>query len=174
MAEKKMMKELNEELELAGALARYIEMELKKKLPPPRKKETRPGYLTYNSDELLLQGMLLAMLTRLQGMNKWAARLWLEVLDVRVERLQDISREDIVAEGIQFMDKLPHPAETMINYKYSYLLPTRAAARQMISDIARHEFKEVWDTIYKKQPEYQWEANPWVWVITFEKKGGKK
>lgn len=43
MAEKKMMKELNEELELAGALARYIEMELKKKLPPPRKKETRPG-----------------------------------------------------------------------------------------------------------------------------------
>lgn len=69
MAEKKMMKELNEELELAGALARYIEMELKKKLPPPRKKETRPGYLTYNSDELLLQGMLLAMLTRLQGMS---------------------------------------------------------------------------------------------------------
>lgn len=76
-------------------------------------------------------------------MPKEAARIWLTVTEVRVERLQEISDCDAWAEGI--VDEVPFgTAQTL--------------------------FRELWDSINAKRG-YGWDTNPWVWVISFEKEG---
>ncbi len=83
-------------------------------------------------------------------MPKEVARIWLKVKDVRVERLQDITPDQVVAEGI-----------TGLNLEQLELM-------QGHCDIP---FAFLWDsTIQKKVFEkYRWAANPWVWVIEFER-----
>ena len=88
-------------------------------------------------------------------MPKEAARIWLEVTDVRVEKLQNITIEGIRAEGLSSM-----------------------AVHAGDMDIAMQEWQILWDSTIKKKalPFYGWDANPWVWVIEFsrcEKPGGK-
>ncbi len=77
-------------------------------------------------------------------MPRWASRITLEITNVRVERLQDISNADALAEGI--VDNA-HP-----DYGFG----------------PRQEFKELWTSI--NGPE-SWAANPWVWVIEFKRIG---
>lgn len=98
-------------------------------------------------------------------MPKEAARLFLRVTDVRVERLQDIDYEGCKAEGI--WDDYKTYSE-----KYHENLARMAYPRC---------FSELWNSTIKKAdlPRYGWNANPWVWVIEFErisketaKKGG--
>lgn len=74
-------------------------------------------------------------------MPKEAARIWLGVTDVRVERLQDMTDDDAEAEGC-------------FDYTSTAL-----------------GFPDVWDSTIKKSDldRYGWEANPWVWVIEFER-----
>ena len=73
-------------------------------------------------------------------MPKEAARIWLKVTDVRVERLQDMTDDDAEAEGC-------------FDYTSTAL-----------------GFPDVWDSTIKKSDidRYGWDANPWVWVIEFE------
>jgi hypothetical protein len=80
-------------------------------------------------------------------MPKEYARIWLEITDIGVERLQDIDEIDAEAEGI-FVDAL-HDLK-------SFMYPHR------------EYFKMLWDSTTKKHP---WESNPWVWVIEFKKTG---
>lgn len=86
-------------------------------------------------------------------MPKEAARIFLRVKDVRMERLQGISHEDILREGI-----------------------AECKGREHGEDCACAEiaFSELWDSTIKKAdlPRYSWEANPWVWVIEFERQEG--
>ena len=77
-------------------------------------------------------------------MPKKFARLWLEVVSVRFERVQDISLEDIRKEGLSF------PAE-------------------MDGSIMRTEFKQLWDSINGKRPGCSWVNNLWVWVVEFRR-----
>lgn len=79
-------------------------------------------------------------------MPKEAARIWLKVTDVRVEQLQDISGEDLIKEGIDF-------------FQSNYVR------------VAFNEFKNIWNSTIKKSDldRYGWNANPWVWVIEFER-----
>ena len=79
-------------------------------------------------------------------MPKEAARIWLRVTDVRVERLQDISGAELIKEGIDL-------------YQSNYI------------KAAFDEFKMLWDADIKKSDldRYGWSANPWVWVIEFER-----
>ena len=74
-------------------------------------------------------------------MPKDAARIWLKVTDVRVERLQDMTDDDAEAEGC-------------FDYTSTAL-----------------GFFDVWDSTIKKSDldRYGWNANPWVWVIKFER-----
>lgn len=75
-------------------------------------------------------------------MPKEAARIWLKVTSVRAERLQDITEDGAEAEGA--IDRI-----------YT----------------AREHFIEIWDRTIKKSDLdiYGWDANPWVWVIEFER-----
>lgn len=74
-------------------------------------------------------------------MPRWASRITLEITDVRIERLQDITKEDAEKEGF----KLP-PADGQ-----GYVVG------------ARTNFKFGWNAIYGN-----WDENPWVWVIEFK------
>lgn len=79
-------------------------------------------------------------------MPKEAARIWLKVTDVRVERLQEISGAELIREGIDL-------------YQSNYI------------KAAFDEFKMLWNSTVKKSgiDRYGWDANPWVWVIEFER-----
>lgn len=77
-------------------------------------------------------------------MPRWASRITLEVVGVRVERIQDISEADAWAEGVT-------PAVSVI-------IP---------HDAARRSFSGLWDSI-NAQRGYGWDANPWVWVVKFK------
>ena len=81
-------------------------------------------------------------------MPKEAARIWLKVKDVRVERLQEITIDGIRNEGL-----------------------TSMAVHAGDMEIALSEWKNLWNSTIKKSDLdcYGWDANPWVWVIEFER-----
>lgn len=82
-------------------------------------------------------------------MPRWASRLTLVVTDVRVERLQEISEDDAVAEGV----------ENDTDGWRDYLFPgTQCCAS------ARDSFRTIWDSLHGTG---SWDANPWVVAITF-------
>ena len=92
-------------------------------------------------------------------MPKEAARIWLRVTDVRVERLQEITKNECIKEGI-------------------YPSNCRNCNSTFECDICPDEgydevdkFVEVWNNTIKKSDldKYGWDANPWVWAIEFEK-----
>lgn len=85
-------------------------------------------------------------------MPKQAARIFLRVTDVRFERLQDINGHGVLAEGVD-------------NGKSNPAMESRWENMQ------RMAFSELWNsTIPKKNlKKYGWNANPWVWVIEFER-----
>lgn len=90
-------------------------------------------------------------------MPKEAARIFLHVTDVRVERLQEIGKDGYFAEGV----------DPDIWYKaFSYSADKRISDEKMKS-----EFTQVWNGTIKKSDhdKYSWAANPWVWVIQFER-----
>ncbi len=88
-------------------------------------------------------------------MPKEACRLFLKIKDIRLERLQDISEEDAIAEGVE---KIADYGNT--GYKL-YTEPDAA-----YSDIdAVYSFESLWQSL--NGPD-SWEANPWVWVISFK------
>jgi hypothetical protein len=85
-------------------------------------------------------------------MPRWASRLTLEVTDVRVERLQSISEDDARAEGVDY-----DPGEGGV-----FWVPGLGCA----SDSAAESFRLLWTSINGAE---SWNANPWVWVITFKR-----
>lgn len=86
-------------------------------------------------------------------MPKEAARIWLKVTDVRVERLQDITDDGAKAEGA--------------NWKNGKNVGWEEKMRRT----AVERFAEIWDSTIKKSDldRYGWVANPRVWVIEFER-----
>ena len=92
-------------------------------------------------------------------MPRWASRILLEITDVRVQRVQDISEEDAIAEGIRelpLQEREPGAgwcADPLGNPTLHYRTP-RAA------------FAALWDSINEGRG-FGWNANPWVWAVTF-------
>ncbi len=94
-------------------------------------------------------------------MPKEAARIFLKVTDIRVERLQDITEEQAIKEGVGnlFIDHIAYSGEEKYN------------APSKRETLAIEQFELLWNSTIKKQDldRYGWEANPWVWVIEFER-----
>lgn len=92
-------------------------------------------------------------------MPKEAARLFLRVTGVRVERLQDITSEQMLSEGIDV--KFPEPKPSYISLAYTEI---------KLKPAIKKDFSELWDKTIKPADLllYGWSANPWVWVIEFE------
>jgi len=85
-------------------------------------------------------------------MPRYACRITIKVTRVGVERVQDISVEDCIAEGC-----------------------TTKLREQEACDELRDQYHRIWDAINGASGANSWEANPWVWVFTFlvdEVRGG--
>lgn len=87
-----------------------------------------------------------------------AARLFLRIIDIRVERLQDINQKDAIAEGVRNVSN--H------HQWYNYLHPKHATPREMYVHDPIHSFQTLWDSINGPG---SFDRNEWIWVITFEK-----
>lgn len=78
-------------------------------------------------------------------MPRWASRINLEITNIRVERVQEISIDDIYAEGCKSISCSDEDASELYEW-----------------------FSELWNSINKKRG-YGWDDNPWVWVIEFKR-----
>lgn len=85
-------------------------------------------------------------------MPKEAARIWLKVKAVRVERLQEIDGQEVLKEGI---NSHVHPKANYFDMNQ------------------REMFENIWNSTVKKTDidRYGWNVNPWVWVMEFERCG---
>ncbi len=86
-------------------------------------------------------------------MPRWASRITLEITDVRVERLHEITVGDLIAEGIIKLENAhieTYPLDLIVNRSEHYTI-----------------WKKVWDSINAKRG-YSFKSNPWVWVIEFK------
>jgi hypothetical protein len=94
-------------------------------------------------------------------MPRWASRIMLELTEVRVQRLQEISEADARAEGVE---RLSDAAACLTPWKNYRLKP--GAPFAMNHSIAAASFMSLWDSINGDQSS---NANPWVWAITFKR-----
>ena len=83
-------------------------------------------------------------------MPRWASHLTLEIVDVRVERVQSITEDDARAEGVS-----PEPSAVL--------------ADSPVGLTAREAFAALWDSINGKRPGCSWADDPWVWAVTFRR-----
>ncbi|MDH0032541.1 MULTISPECIES: hypothetical protein [unclassified Acinetobacter] len=79
-------------------------------------------------------------------MPRWASRILLEITNIRVERVQDITTEDAKAEGFDYST---HPSAIQMGYAIG----------------AKTNFRITWEQIYGQN---EWNKNPWVWVVEFK------
>ena len=92
-------------------------------------------------------------------MPRWASRITLEVTGVRVERLQDISEADAIAEGIEQMPCEVPDTKLWRNYTPDNGWTPRVAMPQ-------NSYRSLWESI---NGQGSWDANPWVWVVEFRR-----
>lgn len=100
-------------------------------------------------------------------MPKEAARIWLKVMNVRVERLQEMKPVDVINEGAypDCWDCLNTYGESGSQCCYG----TEEECSQC--DEVMMEWEKLWNSTIKKSDinRYGWDASPWVWVVEFER-----
>lgn len=90
-------------------------------------------------------------------MPRWASRITLEITDERVQRLQEISREDAIAEGIEGQSQ----SGPWRNYlRGGYWFP------EGHETAAIYSYRTLWESINGPG---SWDVNPWVWALTFQR-----
>lgn len=94
-------------------------------------------------------------------MPKWAARIWLEITEVRVERVAGISGADCIAEGMRRFSSYGKRGYTWNRTGQPHWLHAPAG------------FRALWDDLNEKRG-YGWDVNPWVWVVGFKKREREK
>jgi hypothetical protein len=86
-------------------------------------------------------------------MPRWASRITLEITDIRVQRLWEISEDDAIAEGVLSEEGIKDWNEHPLSFA------TKTSPKD--------EYARLWDKINGKK--YPWYSNPWVWVIEFKR-----
>ena len=97
-------------------------------------------------------------------MPRWASRITLEVVEVRMQRVQDITDEDAIAEGVQYVvDDFARCGDG-----------TMDSCEQVALGLDhRRTFSLLWDDLNTKRG-YGWDTNPWVWAVTFKRLEGEQ
>lgn len=95
-------------------------------------------------------------------MPRWASRVLLEVVNVRADRVQDISEQDATAEGAMCVSSKMMQQACRVSLSES---PLGLGEKRIVG--AKEYFRVLWDSINAKRG-YGWGANPWVWVIEFK------
>jgi hypothetical protein len=120
-------------------------------LPPRDIPQTHVWYMAddgYKAESRYRQGM---------HMPRWASRITLEITSVRVERLQDISEVDAIAEGVESLR-----AERI--YWKDYSNPAGKGVESLTAASALASYRTLWEAINGTG---SWQDNPWVWVVEF-------
>ena len=86
-------------------------------------------------------------------MPKIQARIFLEITNIRVERVQDITLEDVIAEGIKDVNKCVYNDDNVFKCDHHDTV---------------NKFKKLWDSLNAKRG-YGWDKNPFVWCIEFKR-----
>lgn len=102
-------------------------------------------------------------------MPRWASRINLDIADIRVERLQDISEDDAKAEGVPEEYTYRNITPKMLT-SYSSLVNAERAVNPPILQSWVHGYHRLWDEINGTTGPKSWNANPWVWVVTFKRR----
>lgn len=106
-------------------------------------------------------------------MPRWASRLTLRVTDVRVQRVQEISEEDAMAEGIETdLWEMAPVARDYLSHDDEWFIGWPGAANKPRHDVeagrvCRASFRSLWDSLNEKRG-FGWGENPWVAAYTFE------
>lgn len=131
----------------------------------PKHDKLRPSEISPGSPILHSAGTGLTFPSPLWGrsrhgryMPRWASRLTLELTDVRVERLQAITEADAIAEGIEPV--LTGAGERCGWLDYEHTGPGTGYYLEAVNS-----YDSLWESIHGAG---SWEANPWVWVLTFK------
>jgi hypothetical protein len=101
-------------------------------------------------------------------MPRWASRITLEIMEIRVERIQDISEVDAINEGILSVRCDAWDLKHFPDWKKKF---DRAVALKMkppIGPTPKQSFKPLWNSINAERG-FAWDINPWVWVIVFRR-----
>jgi len=99
-------------------------------------------------------------------MPRWASRITLELTDVRVERLQDISEADARAEGVE-----PNWCGDLKGWnpeEHGWIDYLQTCEDSDGCGTAKDSFESLWQSINAKRG-YGWDKNPWVWVLSFKR-----
>lgn len=100
-------------------------------------------------------------------MPKVLARIWLEIVSVRVERVQDITTADIQAEGVTI--PITEDGRPLLNISDENG-PCRYLKKEDLGDIDawwRAHFAALWDKLNGHRA--PWKDNPWVWVVEYRR-----
>ena len=120
----------------------------------------RPGEPVYYADDPLALG----------ASNPWRpsifmprrfSRITLEITGVRVERLQDISEADAIAEGIESL-----PCDDVRAFRDYLDGGERSGMYSFQTTDARKSYRSLWESINGAG---SWDANPWVWIVEFRR-----
>ncbi len=99
-------------------------------------------------------------------MPRWASRITLEIVDVRIERVQEITEEEAIEEGAREFPDLPSIYPYNQDPRWSMEDPKTTLA---CLGSPRWAFANLWEKMYANKG-FGWYENPWVWVITFRRK----
>lgn len=101
-------------------------------------------------------------------MTRQHSRITLEVVSVRVERLQEITEEDAIAEGVEMgiWDQAIVARDYSSGDDWFQSWTDDAPGYVHENCLARSSYRTLWDRINEKRG-YGWQANPWVWAVEF-------
>lgn len=104
-------------------------------------------------------------------MPKAASRILLEITDVRVERLNAISEQDAQSEGVhnEVWDQTVVARNYAVIDEFFQFWSEDMPHYVEMNQLYRSSFRSLWESIYGAE---NWQANPWVWVISFKRVEG--
>lgn len=123
---------------------------------PPR--ELSPQIVWYEADGKAPEDIFPGKFRQAMHMPRWASRLTLIVTDVRVQRLQEISQDDAIAEGPGFIAKITGEVCESVAAHRLGIGPRWRTPRDWYADL--------WDSLNADRG-YGWDANPWVVAVSF-------
>lgn len=92
-------------------------------------------------------------------MPRWASRITLEITDIRIEQVQEITEHEAIKEGV-------------LDHRFNgYESISEEEIRELLNGSPKVAFRCLWYSLYEKKG-LGWNANPWVWVLTFRRVEG--
>lgn len=98
-------------------------------------------------------------------MPRWASRITLEIVNIQVERVQEISRDDSFREGVEAIN--PYAIDPNLQAGWPAAFKDYQNKENFFTANPIASFQTLWNSINGKSG-FGWDVNPWVWVIDFK------